>query len=267
MGRRKKRGERYPSGDLKPPIQPALWWRVRHHAATLANDARLSSQLGRYSFHRQLSDEEVAAGFRVGAIYGLFERDRGLKRRTVSPSYERGFTGASDIAEELLSAEQQQNRAQAQAATAEMFMALQIEIGVIADSLEWPPAHGCYHRSNTTETRLRTLLEALCVEDCALLPQELDVAKAALDRLADYFGTSQSRKKKRQRQRRRPQIITAVASAPTQPKTIPVDRVAFLAMLAAMRPDLDGDGRAKAWDLFLALKDRESFARRKQAHS
>jgi hypothetical protein len=59
-GPRKKPGERYPSGDLKPVVAPALWGRARDRV-----DPQLSSELARLCFNRELTETQAAAGFRI----------------------------------------------------------------------------------------------------------------------------------------------------------------------------------------------------------
>jgi hypothetical protein len=66
-GRKRKSGERYPSGDLKPPVPPAAWGRIRD----LGNPI-FRTELGRLSFHRMLSDVQTHAGFYIGDIYRHF---------------------------------------------------------------------------------------------------------------------------------------------------------------------------------------------------
>jgi hypothetical protein len=63
-GPRKKPGERYLSGDLKPAIAPALRGRARD-----LGGAQLKSELSRLCFHRELTETQAAAGFLIGDIY------------------------------------------------------------------------------------------------------------------------------------------------------------------------------------------------------
>jgi hypothetical protein len=53
-GPRKKLGERYPSGDLKPVIAPAFWERIRR-----SGDKQASSELVRLFFSRELTETQL----------------------------------------------------------------------------------------------------------------------------------------------------------------------------------------------------------------
>ena len=68
-GPRKKPGERYPSGDLKPPIAPALWGRIMD--LPRLSGPLLPSELGRKCLHRELTKDQAEAGFYIGCIYRL----------------------------------------------------------------------------------------------------------------------------------------------------------------------------------------------------
>ncbi len=76
-GPRKKTGERYPSGDLKPVIAPALWGRIRDNF----RHELCRSELGRLRFHGELSDAQVAAGFLIAEIYRSGHSENGGKER------------------------------------------------------------------------------------------------------------------------------------------------------------------------------------------
>src|SRR5271170_1260361 len=67
-GPRKKPGERYPSGDLKPVIPPALWRRVQS-VLNVSNDRRFNSELGRLWLHGELTDTQAAGGRVIACIY------------------------------------------------------------------------------------------------------------------------------------------------------------------------------------------------------
>jgi hypothetical protein len=62
-GPRKKPGERYPSGDLKPVVAPALWGKARDHG-----DPQLSSELARLCFRQELTETQAEAGFLIADI-------------------------------------------------------------------------------------------------------------------------------------------------------------------------------------------------------
>jgi hypothetical protein len=83
-GPRKKPGERYPSGDLKPLIAPALWGRARR-----GGDPQLSSELARLCFNRELTETQAAAGFCIADIYRSGDSEDSLDDR-------RGVAAASE---------------------------------------------------------------------------------------------------------------------------------------------------------------------------
>jgi|GEM_PF-5536823 len=239
-GPKKKPGERYPSGKRKPtgdPIAPAAWQRVRADATKLIGDPRLGSEVGRLSLHRELTDVQVAAAFRVGAIYGLYEKHRGLKRSARSPSYEQGFTG---IAEELLSRQALSDRIRAEQESERAFLGLQDRLCIYSDvQIE--------------------MLERLCCEDRHLRQHELDLVRPMLDRLASIFGISGSTRQPRQFRRHRPKptIISG-------PRPLPdIDRTAWGTIMQALRPDMDATDVADSFDVYVAMKAREAFNRAK----
>ena len=84
-GPRKKPGERYPSGDLKPVIAPGFWGRARDGA-----DPQLSSELARLCFNRELTETQAAAGFRIADIF------RSGDSAGNSPDDRRDITAASE---------------------------------------------------------------------------------------------------------------------------------------------------------------------------
>jgi hypothetical protein len=86
-GPRKKPGERYPSGDLKRAIPPAIWGRIRD----VLRDPRLSSELGRLWLHRELTETQAAAGFLITDIYCHSDSaERAKERATATTSAARG---------------------------------------------------------------------------------------------------------------------------------------------------------------------------------
>lgn len=171
-GRPAKAGERYACGKLKPtgdPVTGALWHRIREHAAKLARDERLASELGRLSFHRQITDAQAAAGFRVGLIYGMFERHYSAPpRKTRSPSYQIGLTGDAGLAEELMEREAFVDQVRRRRASLEAFLALQDEFDSWEFSRNAASVRPDIEHHGATRRAPRLLIEAVCVDDCTI---------------------------------------------------------------------------------------------------
>jgi hypothetical protein len=238
MGRHKKNGARYPGGKLKPtgePIQPALWQRIRSDGAKAAGDHRLASEIGRLSYHRELTDLQVTAALRVAQIIGAWERQNGLNRRMHSPSYEAGFGGGRARLDDPAAIE----------AINEAYASLDQELQLYPAT--W-----------------RATLESLCCNDEFIPSERLPGVRGMLDALALFFGVSKSKSKRRERKAPALRLVKpAPAAQAVQIRRETPDKSAYLAMLKHMRPDLDDEARATAWDLFLAMKDREQFNRSK----
>jgi len=79
VGRPRKAGERYASGDLKSKRDegdvraPTLWRRIKDGAVRGAAHPYAGTVLGRLSIFGALSDAEVEAGFRVAEIVGRYQ--------------------------------------------------------------------------------------------------------------------------------------------------------------------------------------------------
>lgn len=258
-GRKRKAGPRYPNGDLKPqgePIVPAVWARIRSEAAKLADDRRLSSEIGRLSFHREITDLQAATAFRVGAIYHDFARAKQLARTARSPNYERGFGrgGDDDVIikvedmDLLLDGDPLKKRMRAAIAAQEAFADLQEHMNI----LTVPQRH---------------MIERLCVDDGHLTADELVTVRQILDWLATKIGKSVSKGKARRAERNtrllKPRPTTGL-DARAQRREPPPDHVVLKALLTKLRPDLAGHELAKVCALADGLKDRE-IERRRQA--
>jgi hypothetical protein len=102
--------------------------------------------VARLLFEKKLNDREAAAAFRVGEIYGRYERLHGRRRSAVSPSYTIGRSGAPELAEERMTGEQIEARDKRERDIEAAFLALQDEIP------SYPP-------------RWRAMIEHLCVEN------------------------------------------------------------------------------------------------------
>src|SRR5262245_42723487 len=84
-GPRKKPGERYPSGDLKPAIKPAEWDRIRRFPRVFG--ALLGSELGRKCLHRELTVIQAEIGFYIGCIYRLCHPSALKEMHEVNPEW------------------------------------------------------------------------------------------------------------------------------------------------------------------------------------
>jgi hypothetical protein len=97
-------------------------------------------------FEKKLNDREAAAAFKVGEIYGRYERLHARRRSAISPSYTIGRSGAPELAGERMTGDQIAAREKRERDVEAAFAALQDEIPA------YPP-------------RWRSILEALCVEN------------------------------------------------------------------------------------------------------
>ena len=201
-----------------------------------------------------MTDAQVAAAFRVGAIFGAWERQNGLNRRTHSPSYESGFGAPGRVICE-------------RAVRTKMRLA------------DLPPCECAYcteaRAIDTAYTALdlelqlypstwRNTLEGLCCNDEFVPISLMPGLRGMLDHLAQFFGVSKS--KKAERAVKRPPGVRQVSDKPAPlapPRAPPADKTAYLVLIAHMRPDLDEQGREASWEVFLAMKDREQFNRGK----
>ncbi len=90
-GRKRKAGDRYPSGDLKPERTLTLTRRIAAYARH-AGDQRLTNALGWLRLEEKLTDNQVEAGQRFAILVGQHDRANGFPRRSVAPiSYQRGY--------------------------------------------------------------------------------------------------------------------------------------------------------------------------------
>ncbi len=248
-GRPRKAGERYPSGDIKPkaePIAPAQWARIKNDAVKLTGDQRLGSELGRLSFHGELTNAQAAAGFRVAEIYHRYHRYKRLRETPKSPNYEQGFGGSADLAEERMSSEQLEAYEASILAAEADFLRLQEEMPLYVREL--PQA-----------------LVDLCVFNVPLNPAFLPDLRIHLDRLAVQFGEQW------RRQGRRPTGVRPLTRRPTalreaKPELRPERNDAALkaveSVVRKLRADLDESAIATVKDTFIALVARERFNRR-----
>jgi len=93
-GRPRKPGERTPIGALKRVadngLTPTAIKRIKEDLERCAGDKRFESEVGpRLLFEKKLNDREAAAAFKVGEIYGRYERLHARRRSAVSPAWGR----------------------------------------------------------------------------------------------------------------------------------------------------------------------------------
>lgn len=246
-GRPAKAGARYPSGKLKPaiePIAPALWQRIASEAKIHAIDERMGSQLGRLFMHGEFTTKQIAAGFRVAETYGTFERLKAKRRSVMSPSY--GGRGDHSIAEELMDAQTLEDL-EANIRTAEdKFKALQ----------KW------FH-DNPDAARFHNAIEELCVEDRAVSSLILPDLRNVFDRLGFFFGFTTARHALKQPGAiaKKPTLRQDAQVAPRQPN---IDRIYWIEVVRRLRPDLSDDQLNEAYEVQRALVARAVFRRSKQ---
>lgn len=250
-GRPAKAGARYPCGKLKSgiePIAPALWQRIASEAKKGALDERLGSELGRLFLHAELTSPQIAAGFRVAETYGAFERYKGKRRSTASPSYEASSRGDHLVAEELVGPDAMAILEERIRAAEQKFKALQQWF-----SNEMIPRGVC------------NALEELCVEDRNISWIILPRVRETLDKLGLFFGFTTARNAAKH---------AVIARKPTleQDRTIArkpnLDRIYWMEVVRSVsRPDITDDELAAAYEEQRARVAREIFRRSKAKRS
>lgn len=213
------------------PIAPAAWQRIRALVETGALDPIHATELGRLSYQGEITSTQAAAGFRIGELYGRYERTIGRRRSARSPSYEIGFGQSPDP--ESTEGEIEQ--------AAGARRAWEIVQGLMPTSVA------------------RGMIEDLCVEDRAVNSLHLDGIRTLLERVAAAFGTTTatgSAPPRRPTHRANGKPATAVA---LQHRVGELE--CWRLMLAKLRPDMDDDAALSAFQLYAALKDRARLRR------
>ena len=237
-GPRKKPGERYPSGDLKPVVAPALWGRVRD----LSGDKQASSELGRLCLNRELTETQAEAGFLIADICRCSDLEESAKECTDAASAAtRGDPHATQKDRKAIDALLSEYPPKVREAV--------IELCVFNRAVDW---------------KLRPEIRKV-LDDVALLRSD------ALRQQA----VSQSKSGRRTGARRTPpldhtrssrRLRAASNQTPEGTELRPdfdPDVEAFKKVIAVLRPDLDADARARLIDEFVALRDREEFRQEK----
>jgi hypothetical protein len=239
-GPRKKPGERYPSGDLKPVIVLAFWGRIRR-----SGDKQASSELARLCFNRELTETQAEAGFLIADICRCSDSEESAKECTDAASAAtRGDPHATQKDRKALDALLSEYPPKVSDAV--------IELCVFNRAVDW---------------QLRPEIRKV-LDDVALLRRE------ALRQSA----VSQSMSGRRTGARRTPPLDHArsswrlgAASNETPEGTelrpdFDPDLEAFKKVIVVLQPELDADGIARLVDEFVALRDREEFRQEKQCN-
>lgn len=274
-GRTRKAGPRHPSGKLKrptgDPIAPAAWQRIRSDAAKIAGDPRLSSELGRLSFHREITDQQAAAGFKVWEIYTAFERAKRRGRSARSPNIEAEFRGDGGHHEPFIAVKEAalipgavtldtldyddptRKNIESTLAAERAFLALQEELGryVVPGEIFNP-------RDGTRRNTARHLIERLCVDDRSVTLDELPTLRWLLDRLAQFFGIGSHK-----RGGNVGKIARQMTAPPARKPKAKRQDIALRTVLKAARPDLDDAQLNDAERMAVAVRDREAFRKQK----
>jgi hypothetical protein len=102
QGRKRKDGDRYPSGKLKPAeaqpgTPPAKIRRAVDLALAGAADPMLATAVGWLRLHAILTDTQVAGAQAYAKLQGQYDSAIGLPRRSAaSPAYGSGFSSGSN---------------------------------------------------------------------------------------------------------------------------------------------------------------------------
>lgn len=242
-GRPKKAGERYPSGDLKPttePIAPALLARIRTDGVALGLDPRLGCEVGRLLLTSQLTTAQASVAFRIGEVYGRFERLKGKTRSVGSPSYQSGSRGEAGLAEENMTP---------------------VELGRLKQSILGAEAEFMRLQDEIPGGRARAAVEQLCVEDRAVNPMLYPGIRELLEHLGRrVFRMSSSRKGTGPVSAR----SSPKTSAPAAPKPN-IDRIYWIEVVRRLRPDLSDADLSRAYETQQALKARGTFRAKRDA--
>ncbi len=229
-GPRRKTGERYPSGDLKPVIAPALWGRIRDYI----RDPWGSSELGRLCLHGELTYTQAAAGWLIAETYRSGDSENGGKERMDATIAAVGgdphvFQGDRKALDGLLS----EYPAKLREAV--------IELCVLDRTVDW-----------ALRPQIRQLLDDVAMwrwgdTQC----RQVDGGRKRARRSIRPRMPLSDRAHARGRQAAR---IQAPDDAEPRPDC-DLSVAALLEILAELQPDLDADGKAQIIDLFVALRE------------
>ncbi len=266
-GRPRKAGERTAYGALKRVtdngLTPTAIKRIVEDLARGAGDKRFETEVARLLFERKLNDREAAAAFKIGEIYGRFERLHGKKRSAVSPSYTIGRAGAPELADERMTAEQVEVRDKRERDTEAAWLVLQDEI---------PPY----------PAKWRSMIEHLCVENLHVPEIWLPELRWMLERIAKAARIPGQKNMKGDRNDGKagkavpqpsagrivgtPNRTNGALSTSMAPR-INDDRDAWLCLIHNLRPDMDAAALVEAGRYQGALRDRAVLMRERATSS
>jgi len=233
-GRKRKPGERYPSGDLKPATAPALWARIRGVLGEFDPIAR--TELTRLSFADVLSAAQTQAGFYIGDIYRQYFSQ---KDRQSTPHRRKCF---QKIESRLYSRQPL------------LFIAKDFRVE------EWR------NIENEVEALPQTLRGAvldLCLFNEPINPVIYRELRVFLDRIARICGKDWARYQPRELRFPKPVRSTKVTIKSNDED---VDVTVFEKILLRLRPDLNAKEVSDVRDMLLAIRDREDFRQAKLAN-
>jgi len=253
MGRKRKEGQRYENGRLKPVKRedlpaikeraaPALAKRMVDKLIAECGDAKNGHELGRLLIYGKITDAEYAVGYKYGEIVGRSDFYMGRRRSAKSPAYQSGFGQesemdvrigvdcASSVAATLASPTLYEERAMA----AEQAVR-EIQQGL----LEHWPRNSCF------------LLDRVCVDNEPLTAAGLAILREMLATLVGYFGTRAAPKK----EKKTPRIAKIIQlPARTQAKGESLNE-----QVLRRFSKLSSDYVLERWHNLCAELDREAF--------
>jgi hypothetical protein len=240
-GPRKKPGERYPSGDLKPVIPPALWGRVQN-VYSVSNDRRFNSELGRLWLHGELTDTQAAGGRVIAYVYRNGDsEEKGKDRRHATAA-------ATDVDQRA----SQRDR-----------KALDGLLSEYPAKLSEAVIELCVH-NRTVDWKLRPQIRQLL--DGVARWWWPDTRRRQADGGSKLARRSIRRQmpplNRTDRRRRRAADIQAPEGTELSPDRDP-DVEAAKEVIAVLLPDLDAEAKARAIQMYVAFLDREKFRQEK----
>ncbi len=234
-GRKRNSGERYPSGDLKPVIAPALWGRIRDDLGGRFNPF-LRTELSRLSHHRVLSDRQTLAGFYIGDIYRQYYDQKD------PPKTPHGCNSLDKIKLRLSSRQSL------------VFSAEKIS------EKEWRTIQ---NEVEALPQKLRSAVLDLCVLNEPINPTIYPEMRVFLDRIARVCEADWARYQAPELTFPKRRTSTKVAPKPSDDD---VDGAVVEKILLTLRPDLKAEEVSDTKDMFLAYRDRENFRQEKLAN-